>query len=188
MKLESIRKVQSWEYLTRYDVVYRTPSGGEKVYEMFSRDGGIDSAEKLLHPRTDAVMIIMQDEKREHMLLIREFRLELGREIYGLPAGLIDPGETPEETARRELKEETGLDLIEITRVLPPAYSAVGLSNEQCICVFGIASGKIAPNKDTGEEISARWYSRAELREMLKTETFGSWAQAYSYMWQLERE
>ena len=94
----------------------------------------------------------MTDESREHLLLIREFRLELDREIYGLPAGLIDPGETPESAARRELKEETGLDLLEIRHVMPPAYSAVGLSNEQCICVFGIAGGKISPCKETGEE------------------------------------
>ncbi len=183
MKLKGVEKVAGWEYLTRYDVKYETPSGGEKIYEMFSRDPGIDSVEKLLHPRTDAVMIIMTDEPREHLLLIREFRLELGREIYGLPAGLIDPGETPEQAARRELKEETGLDLIEICHVMPPAYSAVGLSNEQCICVFGVAGGEIAPCKETGEEITARWYSREELRGMVQRETFGSWAQAYTYMW-----
>ena len=184
MKLKAVEKVAGWQYLSRYDVKYETPEGGEKIYEMFSRDPGIDSPEKLLHPRVDAVMIIMTDEPGEHMLLIREFRLELGREIFGLPAGLIDPGETPEEAARRELKEETGLDITGIRRVLPPAYSAVGLSNEQCVCVFGTAAGEIAPCKETGEEITARWYSKAELRDMLERgETFGSWAQACSYMW-----
>ena len=184
MKLKGVEKVASWQYLTRYDVKYETPDGGEKVYEMFSRDPEINTPEKLLNPRTDAVMIIMTDVSREHMLLIREFRLELGREIYGLPAGLIDPGETPEQAARRELKEETGLDIVEIRHVLPPAYSAVGLSNEQCICVIGSAAGTMAPSRDTGEEITARWYSKAELRGMFeRRETFGSWAQAFSYMW-----
>ena len=125
----------------------------------------------------------MTDEQREHLLLIREFRLELGRTIYGLPAGLIDEGETPEQAAKRELKEEAGLDLLEIRHVMPPSYSAVGLSNEQCICVFGVAGGEIAPSKETGEEITARWYSRGELRELVQRETFGSWAQAFSYMW-----
>ena len=152
MKFRSIEKKGSGDYLSRYDIHYETPAGGEKVDEMFSRDPGISTEEKLRHPRTDAVMIIMTDESREHLLLIREFRLELDREIYGLPAGLIDPGETPESAARRELKEETGLDLLEIRHVMPPAYSAVGLSNEQCICVFGIAGGKISPCKETGEE------------------------------------
>ncbi len=37
--------------------------------------------------------------------------------------------------------------------------------------------------KLAGEEITARWYSRDELREMVQHETFGSWAQAYTYMW-----
>ena len=183
MKLEGITKVGGGEYLSRYDLRYRTPSGGEKIYEMFSRDGGIDGEERLRSPRVDAVMIIMTDRAHERLLLVREFRLELDREIYGLPAGLIDPGETPEEAARRELKEETGLDLLEIRHVMPPAYSAVGLSNEQCICVFGVAGGSISPCKETGEEITARWYSRDELREMVQRETFGSWAQAYTYMW-----
>ncbi|MEG2214855.1 MAG: NUDIX hydrolase [Oscillospiraceae bacterium] len=183
MEFKSIRKVGGGNYLNRYDISYRTPTGDEKIYEMFSRDGAIDSQSKLLHPRTDAVIVIATDRSREHLLLIREFRLELDREIYGLPAGLIDSGETAEQTARREFKEETGLDLVEVRDVMPPSYCAVGLSNEQAICVFGIGEGDIAPSKETGEEISARWYSRDELRELLKTETFGSWAQAYAYMW-----
>lgn len=183
MKFRGIEKVGGGEYLNRYDIHYETPQGGEKVYEMFSRDGGIDTEYKLRHPRTDAVIIIVTDEAREHLLLIREFRLELDREIYGLPAGLIDPGETPEQSAIRELREETGLELTEIRHVMPASYCAVGLSNEQCICVFGTAAGKINPCKDTGEEITARWYSKDELREMVQRETFGSWAQAYAYMW-----
>lgn len=183
MKFRGIEKVNSGCYLNRYDLKYETPDGGEKIYEMFSRDGGIDCEQKLKNPRTDAVVIIVTDREKEHFLLIREFRLELGREIYGLPAGLIDPGETPEQTARRELKEETGLDLVEIRHVMPASYCAVGLSNEQCICVFGVAEGVIAPSKATGEEITARWYTRGELRELVQHETFGSWAQAYSYMW-----
>lgn len=183
MKFEGIEKINCGEYLNRYDISYRGPSGERKVYEMFSRDGGIDSEEKLKHPRLDAVIIIATDETREHMLLIREFRLELDRAIYGLPAGLIDEGESPEETARRELKEETGLDIAEIRDVMPASYCAVGLSNEQAVCLFCTAKGEIAPSKDTGEEISARWYGKEELAKMLRQETFGSWAQAYAYMW-----
>lgn len=183
MEFKEIRKINCGRYLNRYDICYKTPDGGEKVYEMFSRDGGIDSAEKLKHPRTDAVIIIVTDRAGERLLMIREFRLELNREIYGLPAGLIDPGETPETAAARELKEETGLDLVEIRDVTPPSYTAVGLSNEKAVCVFGTAEGEIAPNKLTGEEITAGWYSKEALGTMLRSETFGSWSQAFTYMW-----
>lgn len=188
MKFKGIEKIKSGNYLNRYDISYETPHGHTKVYEMFSRDGGIDTEEKLKNPRTDAVVIIVTDPPGEHLLLIREFRLELDNYIYGLPAGLIDPGETPEETAVRELKEETGLDLVKIRDVMPASYCAVGLSNEQCICVFGTASGNFSDRTPTGEEIKAGWYSRDELRELVKKETFGSWAQAYSYMWTIGLE
>lgn len=183
MKFRGIKKVGGGNYLNRYDISYETPHGHEKVYEMFSRDGGIDSEEHLKNPRTDAVIIIVTDEAGERLLLIREFRLELDRTIYGLPAGLIDPGETPEETARRELLEETGLELVRIRDVMPASYCAVGLSNEQCVCVFGTARGTPTTHTSTGEEISAAWYTKDELRSLVKTETFGSWAQAYAYMW-----
>ena len=38
MKFRSIEKKGSGDYLSRYDIHYETPAGGEKVYEMFSRD------------------------------------------------------------------------------------------------------------------------------------------------------
>ena len=40
--------------------------------------------------------------------------MSVGDYVYNFPAGLIDEGETPEVAAKRELKEETGLDLIVI--------------------------------------------------------------------------
>lgn len=41
----------------------------------------------------------------------REFRLAVGDWVYNFPAGLIDAGEEPVESAKRELWEETGLEL-----------------------------------------------------------------------------
>ena len=50
MKFRSIEKKGSGDYLSRYDIHYETPAGGEKVYEMFSRDPGISTEEKLKIP------------------------------------------------------------------------------------------------------------------------------------------
>ncbi len=183
MEFKAIERKMCGEYLNRYDIHYNTPEGGVKVYEMFSRDPGINSEEKLTNPRTDAVIIIVTDKEHERLLLIREFRLELNRAIYGLPAGLIDPGETAEVCAIRELKEETGLDMCRVTHVMPASYCAVGISNEMAVCVFGEAEGEIVARNAEDEEIEAHWFTKAELREMLKTENFGSWAQAYCFMW-----
>ena len=65
----------------------------------------------------------------------------------------------------------------------PPAACAVGLSDEKTICVFGTAEGTFHPSAATGEEIEAAWYTREQVRALQKTELFGSWALAYSWMW-----
>ena len=129
------------------------------------------------------MVMIVTDKENEHMALIHEYRMELGQRIYGLPGGLIDPGETPEMCARRELKEETGLDLVEIKEILPAAACTVGIGDERTICIFVTAEGEFHPDRETGEEIEARWYTRSEILERQKTALFGSWALAFSWMW-----
>lgn len=183
MKFCSIEKKESGAFLHRYDLHYTDRRGAARTYEMVSRDPQLDSYERLLRHPTDAVAMIMTDRENEHIALIHEFRMEIGRQIYGLPAGLIDPGETVEQCAARELAEETGLRLVEIREILPPACCAVGLSDEKTICVFGTAEGRFHPSTATGEEIEAAWYTRAQVCALQKTELFGSWALAFSWMW-----
>ena len=186
MEYEKIEKVYEGTYLDYYNVTYRNEDGQEKVYEMVSRDKQIDSKEKLYDHSTDAVVMIVNDVSDEHVVLVKEFRLELGKTIFGFPAGLIDPGETAAECAVRELKEETGLDMVRVRDVLKGAFSAVGISNETTSCVIGTAAGNFSHHDTAGEEIDAAWYSKEEVRRLIKTEHFGSWAQAYCYMWSSE--
>ena len=94
----------------------------------------------------------------------------------------LEPGETPEEAARRELGEETGLRLVAITHVLPPAACTVGIGDERTVCVFGTAEGTFRPSTDPMEEIESAWYTRAQVRALHETDLFGSWALAYSWM------
>ena len=183
MRFERIEKKDSGAFLHRYDLHYTDPRGNARTSEMVSRDPQLDSYERLLGHTADAVAMILTDREDAHFVLIHEFRMELGRKIYGLPAGLIDPGETVEQCAARELREETGLRLTEIREILPSAYCAVGLSDEKTICVLGTAEGTCHPSGATGEEIEAGWYTREEIRALHRTEPFGSWALAYSWMW-----
>ena len=112
----------------------------------------------------------MHDEKNEKILLNKEFRLALGDWVYNFPAGLIDEGEEPIESARRELKEETGLDLLTVNDILPLSYSAIGFANETNLCIVGVANGTFSKSSSTVEEIKAGWYTKDEVKKLLKTE------------------
>lgn len=183
MKFESIQKRHEGNYIHRYDIAYRTEEGKEKIYEMISRDPSVQTLMDLKKKKADAVVLIMHNESGDRLLLNREFRLAVGDWVYNFPAGLIDPGEMPEAAARRELKEETGLDLVTIRDILPISYSAVGFSNEKNLCVVGTAAGAIRKSDSPVEEIEAGWFTREEVRKLLQTEPFAARTQSYSYLW-----
>jgi ADP-ribose pyrophosphatase len=183
MEYKGIRKVNEGKFITRYDLEYETKDHKKKVYEIISRDKNIDSIDTLRNNHTDGVVIIMTDEDDEKILLNKEYRMSVGGFVYNFPAGLIDDGETPEQAARRELKEETGLNIIQIEDQLFDSYSAIGFSNETNAVIIGKAEGTFAPSTSTLEEIYAGWYTKAEVRELLKDKHFAARTQAYCYMW-----
>jgi ADP-ribose pyrophosphatase len=183
MEYRGIQKVHEGKFIIRYDVTYETKDGKTKVYELISRDRNVTSFEQLQMHKTDAVVLILEDESRQKILLNKEYRMAVGGFVYNFPAGLIDAGETLLESGRRELKEETGLDLLEVLDIIPDSYSAVGFSNEKNQCIVGIAGGNFQPSDSTLEEIEAGWYTKEEVRALLKTEPFAARTQAYCYAW-----
>lgn len=183
MLFKGIQKKEEGKYITRYDLTYETVDKKEKIYEMISRKKDLDSFEALHGDKPDAVVIIVTNEDGDKILINKEFRLAVGGWVYNFPAGLIDPGEEPKESAKRELWEETGLELYEIDDIIGPSYSAVGFSNEINVCVVGKARGEFHESTSTVEEITPGWYTKAEIRELLKTERFAARTQAFCYVW-----
>lgn len=183
MEFQSIKKVNEGKFITRYDLTYKTVEGNEKVYEIISRDRNMDSFDKVKNHPVDAVVLIMHDAAGEKILLNKEYRMAVGSFVYNFPAGLIDPGEEPLESAKRELWEETGLSLVRVDDMIRESYSAVGFANEKNICVVGVAEGEFAPSTCDVEEIEAGWFTKEEVRKLLKTEAFAARTQAYCYVW-----
>ena len=77
---------------------------------------------------SDCVAIIAVDDK-DNILLVSQFRKSVEKELLEIPAGGIDPGETPEDCVRRELREETGFLPRKLER-LGGFYSSPGYCTE----------------------------------------------------------
>jgi ADP-ribose pyrophosphatase len=80
------------------------------------------------------------------LVLVKQHRPVVGHDVIELPSGHVDPGETPEQAARRELKEETGMIAadIELLGVLTPD---VGRLTNRMWCYF---ARDVAPAESTG--------------------------------------
>jgi ADP-ribose pyrophosphatase len=90
------------------------PSGGRRLIEIVEHNGG-------------AVIIALPSPNE--IVLVRQYRYAAGSDLWELPAGMIDPGETPGVAAARELHEETGYTAGRI-RYLWAAYSTPGFCQE----------------------------------------------------------
>ena len=149
LKINSVRPTDSLAYLNGFIVDYSTPSS-DKTWEMVSR-GGIDRLEsELFSNKTycDAVMIFAKNRESSKLVVLKEYRVTAGKYVYMLPAGLLDPGENIELAAKREFKEETGLDL-DIVKIEKERYTSIGLTNERIAIAFGYYDGN--PSKENQE-------------------------------------
>ena len=88
-------------------------------------DGSIATREVIEHPGSVAIVPVRGDT----LLLVRQFRISVGREIVELPAGRIEAQESPAASARRELEEELGYRARQLVWVTS-YYTSVGFTNE----------------------------------------------------------
>jgi len=97
----------------RVDTV-KLPSGRETTREIVEHE--------------NCVAIVALDDA-DNILLVRQFRKPVEKDLLEIPAGGIDPGETPEDAVRREMREETGF-LPRKVEKLGGFYSSPGFCTE----------------------------------------------------------
>lgn len=94
--------------------------------EVLTPDGHEAIREYTLHPGAAAIVPLFDNGD---VLLERQWRYPLNRSFLEFPAGKLDPGETPVETAARELQEETGY-VAEEWAYLGPMHPVISYSTE----------------------------------------------------------
>ncbi len=115
------------------------------------------------HPGS-AVMMAVDD--RQRVLLVKQFRLPAERELWELPAGRVDPGESPLEAAKRELREETGYAAKKWVK-LASFWATPGYVDEKMnlFLALDLTAGEQQPMDD--ERIQIRWFSKTELGDLI---------------------
>jgi NAD+ diphosphatase len=115
---------------------------------------------KALHfPRTDPVVIMLATDG-DNCLLGRQARF--GKGMYSALAGFLEPGETVEEAVRREVREESGIEIGEVTYLASQPWPFP--SSLMIGCLARATSREIVVDRTELED--ARWFTRGEVRQM----------------------
>lgn len=117
---------------------------------------------------TKAVMIVPYHVSKEKYVMIQEYRVPIKNYEIGFPAGLIDGNESIENAIKREMKEETGLDVIEIKKISPFTYSSSGMTDEAIAIAYVNVDGEISDKfLEPSEDIIPMIVSKVEIKRLL---------------------
>ena len=172
-KINKLTTLAETKFLNLYNAEYSNKGGNVKNWIIASRKEkenleGVYLNNKEL--QDDAVLIVPFHKEEEKIVVIRQFRVPINSYIYEMPAGLIEKGESPQTAITRELKEETGLDVIEILKntVKGQLFLSPGMTDESVTSVFCTCGGTISKAyMEEDEDIEPILLSQKEAQELL---------------------
>ena len=128
------------------------PNGKESIREIVQHHGG------------SAILC----EKDGKILMVRQFRYAYKEEVWEIPAGKVNVGEDPKETAIRELEEECGV-IADGMDLLFTVYPSPGYTTEllRIYKATGVKAGKVKLDED--EFLTSCWVEKTRLLKMLES-------------------
>jgi len=122
----------------------------------------------ITHENGVIVAPVVRREGTVYIMLLEQWRAAMNRRIWEVPGGGLHTGETPEDTAVREVREEAGLvvdKLVKVGEVLPaPGWDVETQFHFIAECHSDVGIQELDPT----ENISRRLFPAAQVRDMLR--------------------
>ena len=151
MEIKKADKLTKRKWLNLFDVTYKDKNGFNKSWQVATRARQPKCVSgRFTEP--DAVVIVPFHTPENKLVITREYRVPLADYEYSFPAGLVDDGESVEQTVRRELKEETGLNLTRVICSSPLIYTSAGMTDESVVMVYIECNGRPSTAGNTASE------------------------------------
>ena len=170
-QIEKITQQTDNRFVNLYHVQGKNRVGKPLNYYVASRAKTIEQMKlKTKVNRPDGVIIYsLYGEKRDKVILVKQYRVAIDDYIYEFPAGLVEENEDYHQAAIREMHEETGLDFqpIQVEECFEkPYFTTIGMTDESCASVYGYATGTISRQyMEESEEIEVVLADREEGEE-----------------------
>ena len=175
-RIKDVKKQTDNRFLNLYELKAERRNGDVKPYFVASRAREAEGLKAVSHnDRCDGVIMYgVYGEKRDKVVLVRQYRYPIGGYIYEFPAGLVEPGEEMVSAGVREFFEETGMKLVPKkadNAFQKPFFTTVGMTDECCGTVYGYCDG-IPSNEhqEASEDIQVVIADREECKRILKEE------------------
>jgi len=120
--------------------------------------------EVVRHPGSVAALPVHEDGR---VLLVRQYRYPVDAEVWELPAGRLDEGESPEEGARREMEEEVGLRPGRL-EPLSVFYTTPGFCDEEMHLFRASELATVPARPEADERIESALFTLQDAREMIR--------------------
>ena len=175
-ELKKLSALAETKFLSLYNGEYTNKAGHLKSWIIASRKSLATLKEQFWggrEERVDAVVIAALLKSADKLVLVRQFRVPINDYIYEMPAGLLDADEDIATALRRELKEETGLDLLETFQSSgrDKVYLSPGMTDESVAIVYCTCEGTVnKDNLEEDEDLECVLVSREEAAELLKSD------------------
>jgi ADP-ribose pyrophosphatase len=128
--------------------------------------GGVRATREVVRHRGSVAALPVHADGR--LVLVRQYRHAVAADVWELPAGRLDPGETPEQGALRELEEEVGLRAGRLER-LATYFTTPGFCDEVMHLFRASELQEVPARPEADERIEALSVTLSEAREMLRS-------------------